>query len=183
MAGFSDFFLGTQPSIQQVNRFNPQQQNQIQQAGDMGLQGLLNPTKGFEPIAQQARTNFEQQTLPSLAERFTGFGGGNNALSSPAYGSQLYGAGQNLEGMLAALQAQYGQGQQSHFSNLLGMGLTPQQDNFQVEGQPGAIQNFLPTLLRILGHAGGAALTGGASVIPSALGEILSILAKGSQNG
>lgn len=183
MAGLNDFFLGTQPSIQQVNRFNPDQQNALSGLLQQGQQGLKNPTQGFQPIADQARTQFNQSTIPSLAERFTSFGGGNNALSSPAFAGQLGQAGSGLEGLLASLQAQYGQQQQSHFSNLLGMGLQPQQDNLQAQGEPGAIQNFLPTLMRILGHAGGAALTGGASVIPSALAEILQMLASSGLKG
>lgn len=168
LGGLKNFFVGGNQ-----NKFNKQQQSALSQLLGMGLQGLQNPSQGFQPIADQARTQFNQQTVPSIAERFTSLG--DNALSSPAFSSELGQAGSGLEGLLASLQAQYGQQQQSHFSNLLGMGLTPQNEGFQ----PGFLQQVLPSLGRAGVHAGAAALTGGASTGASALSEIIRMLSQG----
>lgn len=175
----SQFFAGSPARVEQVNRYNPQQQGAFAQLQNMGLQGLRNPYQGFEPIAQRATSQFQQNIVPSLAERFTSMG--SNALSSPAFASQLGSAGAGLQEALAGLQSQYGQQQQSHFSNLLGMGLTPQYESFKMDAEPGLLQQILPLLGRIGGHALGAGLTGGMSTIPSAIGEILQMLAAPQQ--
>jgi hypothetical protein len=180
--GFSDFLFGTPAGIQQVPRYNQQQQGARQQILSQSMQGLQNPTKGFEPIAQQARSQFNQQTVPSLAERFTSMGGyGSGALSSPAFASQLGQAGSGLEEGLAALQAQYGLQNQGQLMQLLGMGLSPDNDTYQTQGQSGFLSSIFPTLGRVGMHALGAGLTGGASAVPSALSEILQLLSKPQQ--
>lgn len=58
----------------------------------------------FGPIEQLARQNFEQQTIPSIAERFAGLGG----LGSTAFRGELGKAGSNLESQLAALRSAHG---------------------------------------------------------------------------
>ena len=130
-----DFLTGNPARTEQIQRFNPQQQSALSQLLGQGLQGLQNVQNPqnfgsqFEPIAKQARSQFAQQTVPSIAERFTSMGSGS-ALSSPAFASQLGQAGAGLEEGLAAQKAGFGlqqQGQQQSFlQNLLGMGLTPQ---------------------------------------------------------
>lgn len=172
------FFAGTPSRIEQIQRFNPQQQQSLMQLLQMGQQGLQNPYQGFDAIANSARRGFQQQTAPSLAERFTSQT--NGALSSGALGSQLAGAGVDLESNLAALQSQYGQQQQNHFANLLGMGLTPQYENYALGGEGGALQELLPVLGKVGMRALGAGLSGGWSEVLPAIAEILKMLA--SQN-
>lgn len=136
-----DFLVGTSGQTQQLPRFNPQQQDIFKQLQQMGLQGLQNPSQGFEPIKQQALSQFSQQIVPSLSERFTSMGGaGTAALSSPAFASQLGQAGAGLSENLAALQAQYGLQQQGHFRNLISMGLEPQFEQAYTPPSPGLIQ-------------------------------------------
>lgn len=146
MAALGQFFLGTPGKIEQLPRFSPEQLNVLQFLLQHGMQGLQNPYQGFEPIAQQARTQFQEQTVPSLAERFTSLGG---ATSSPSFAAQLGQAGGNLETGLAALQSQYGMQNRAQLANLLGMGLTPQFENFPVAAQPGFLQAGLPALGRL----------------------------------
>lgn len=77
------------------------------------------PDTSFEPIEKLARQNFQQQTIPSLAERFAGLGG----LQSTAFKGELGRAGSNLENQLAALRSQYGLQQgdlQAKTANILG---------------------------------------------------------------
>lgn len=160
MASFLDFLTGSPPQTMQFQRFTPQQQglqNQsIQQALGL-LQGPQDYTKGFQPIAQQARSQFTQNTIPTLSERFTSLGSGS-ALSSPAFASQLGQAGAGLEQGLAALQSQYGlqqQGlQQNQLNSLLNFGMQPSFESlFMPQGQ-GFLQGLAPGIGAGLGNIG-----------------------------
>ncbi len=131
---------GKKGGVQQAKVVNPQQENILQYLLQQGQQGLQNPSAGFGPIAQQARNQFNQQTVPSLAERFSSMG--NNSLSSPAFASQLGQAGAGLEEALAALQSQYGMKNQQHALSLLALGLSPSFQNFYQGSQPGFGENL-----------------------------------------
>lgn len=160
-----------------VNLFS-QQPASIQQApllskGQMGikgavgnqalktLQGLGSNQFDFAPIAQQARTQFQTQTIPGLAERFTSLGSG--AQRSSAFQGALGQAGSDLEQGLAALQSQYGlhqQGLQQQLLNmLLSSSLSPEFENVVTEGGPGILSELGPTLGKLLPYL--APLLGG----------------------
>jgi hypothetical protein len=178
----SELFGGTPAGVQQVSNYNPQQNDILNQLLSMGMGGLQNPTKGFEPIENQARNSFASDTIPGLAERFTAVGGGGTSLGSSGFQGALGAAGSGLESSLAGLKAQYGQGQQQHFSNLLNMGLQPR--NTMVPNQP--TQGLAGSLLPILGQLGmGAAaggLTGGWAGIMPALAAVLQLMAHGGKD-
>jgi hypothetical protein len=116
------------------------------------LQSLGGGTQSFEPIAQQARTQFQTQTIPGLAERFTSLGSG--AQRSSAFQGALGQAGAGLEQNLAALGSQYGLQQrgldQQLLSALLSTALAPESETLITPGQPGALQELVPTLGRLL---------------------------------
>lgn len=86
------------------------------------LQNPQNFSQGFEPIQQAANLNFQRNTIPSLAERFTGLGGGNQI--SGAQNPYTAQAAQDLNTQLAGLQTQYSQNAQgqaySGLNSLLG---------------------------------------------------------------
>lgn len=70
------------------------------------LQQYLNPEsdiyRNFEaPYMQQ----FQQQTIPQLAEQFGGFGANSGALSSSGFGQALGAAGANLQTNLAQMKS------------------------------------------------------------------------------
>ena len=69
------------------------------------LQSLSQRQSSFDPIADQAKSQFYRQTIPSIAERFAGMG--SNSLSSPAFASQLGESGSNLHQSLASMKAQH----------------------------------------------------------------------------
>lgn len=159
---FLDFLTGSPAQTLQFQRFTPQQQglqNQsIQQALSL-LQGPQDYTKGFAPIGQKARSQFSQQTVPSLAERFSALSSsGGGALSSPAFASQLGQAGAGLEESLAALQSQYGlqqQGlQQNQLRNLLSFGLQPSFESLYMPQGQGFLQSLAPGIGSGLGNIG-----------------------------
>ncbi len=121
--------------------------------------GLLQNNKqfSFDPIAQKARSNFQSQTIPSIAERFTSLG--NGAQNSSAFQGALTGAGQNLDESLAALESQFGlqqQGQNNQqLMSLLSLLLQPQYENAYFPGQPGLLQGLAGAGGQALGSLGG----------------------------
>lgn len=144
---FLDFLFGKKAQIRQLPTFNPQQQQLqsqlLQYLMQQLSQGPQDFQQGFEPFENLARQNFEQRTVPSLAERFTSMGSGGQR--SSAFQAALGQAGSGLESNLAALRSQYGlarQGQQqSQLANLLQLGLRPSVENIYNPRQPGLLEN------------------------------------------
>ena len=71
----------------QVNAamYNPAQMGQMGEASNFGwdqLKALLSQPQGqpfnFQPVADMARRNFSQTTIPSIAERFSSLGTGGS---------------------------------------------------------------------------------------------------------
>jgi hypothetical protein len=152
---FLDFLTGSPAQTQRFERFSPNQQQAQNQTLQMGLSGLQNLKPfDFAPIEQQATKNFNTQTVPSLAERFTAMGSGPRSSNfAPAFAS----AGADLQGQLAALKSQYGlqqQGQQQNFlQNLLGIGLTPQFETGYEPRSPGFAESVGAPVLQGLGQS------------------------------
>jgi hypothetical protein len=113
---------GREPSWQKVSNYNRgqektlsnvnKQQNQLAQGGYKDAMGLLsdylNPQsdvyKNFEkPYLQQ----FEQQTIPQIAERFGGANAMGSGLMTSGFGQSLGAAGANLQTQLAQMKEQY----------------------------------------------------------------------------
>jgi hypothetical protein len=126
---------------------NPQQQNlqgltiqNLMQMLQQGNQGPAQYQNSFAPIAQNARENFYSNTVPSLAERFTALGGGQN---SSAFQGALGQAGAGLESDLGAMGAQFGQQQQQldqgYLLNLLKLALAPQFESSYIPGKSGLL--------------------------------------------
>lgn len=157
-----------------INTNTPQQQailDNLSQMLPQGLAGLNLPggQSSFAPIEEQARANFNENTIPGLAERFASLGSGGS-LNSSAFGQALGGAGAGFERDLAALKSQHGlqeQGLQSNnLFNLLSAGLKPQFDYGITPGQSSGVRNA---------WEGGKSLLGGAlqNYIGGGLGSLL----------
>lgn len=148
--GHSLFGRGSR--TEQIPRFNPEQQQAFSQILQQALSGMQDPSKGFEPMAQQARSQFQTQTLPSIAERFTAMGQGGQRSSD--FAGALGQAGAGLEEGLASQQAQYGLQRGGQLQQLLGMGLQPQFESLyrpETHGMlGGAMQQALPALIQML---------------------------------
>lgn len=133
--------------------------NQLGMQGGLGqgygqsvnyLTDLMNPNSEAvrqftEPYMQQ----FEQQTVPGLAERFAGAGAMGGGLSSSGFGQSLSAAGGQLQNQLAALKAGLGQqaaGQlMSQYGGLMGQALGAQPFAYmkpQMSGQQGFMQGY-----------------------------------------
>lgn len=87
-------------------------------AGMQNLSQLLSSSpEAFKAFEAPAMRQFQQQIVPSLAERFSGMGSGSQG--SSAFGQQLGAAGAGLSENLAQLRAQL---QQQALSQLMGFG-------------------------------------------------------------
>ena len=133
----------------------PQQQqiqNQILQLlmGQLGGGGFLQGLLGGETGAFEApaRRQFEEQTIPSIAERFSALG----AQGSSAFGQTLGQAGAGLE---EALSAQRGQMGLQGLGALLGAGFQP---SFAYQQrQPGFLEQAGMGILQSLPQLGALA--------------------------
>jgi len=72
------------------------------------LKDWMDPNgQAYQNFAQPYMNEFNQQTIPGLAERFAGMGGGmGGGLSSSGFGQSLSSAGGNLQSQLAQLKSQ-----------------------------------------------------------------------------
>jgi hypothetical protein len=110
----SNFLFGQDDKIKQKSNFNPAQNqffNQYTQKAqqDMGgmndvmglLQSMLDPNSDFfKNFENQQMNQFNEQTIPRLAEQFAG-GAEGGALSSSGFGQALSGAASGLQSNLA----------------------------------------------------------------------------------
>lgn len=162
---FGQFFTGSPTRVEQLSRFNPALQSALEPKLMQALQALGNPQalqEGFKPIADEARANFFQETVPGIAERFQSLAG-NSLGSSGALQQQLYGAGANLEKGLASLASQYGNQREQNLMNLLQFG---QLENIPLQGSEGSLPGFLRTLFDMLLRGGAGAALGGLTAGP-----------------
>jgi len=132
----SNFLFGQPEKEQQFQKFTPEQQSALDQLLQQGLQ-----SSDISGIEGMARKRFEEETIPTLAERFTSMGSGGQR--SSAFQSALGRAGSDLESQLAALKPQIGMQQ-------LGMGLQPRYDIGYKPASQGALSGLLPALAQLL---------------------------------
>lgn len=114
-------------TLMQTGRFTPEQQSALNQLLSHGLSGMQAlPQAEFGPIRQQALSQFQQETVPGIAERFTG----PDAQRSSAFAQTLGAAGTGLQERLAAMEQAFNvqrRGQEQAFLlSLLQSGLMPQ---------------------------------------------------------
>lgn len=150
LQGLSDFFFGSQPRLQQAPLYSQDQQH----TQNVGLDMLIKLLQGgqnqsFQPIANKAVTEFNTQTVPGLAERFTALGGQNSSAFQGALGQ----AGAGLQENLAAMGSQ----QNNQLIQLLSqLGLQPRHENLVFQGQPGLLHGVAEGFGRGLGgYVGG----------------------------
>jgi hypothetical protein len=145
-----------------MSLFNPQQEQTfssllkaLQPLGQQGASyysGLLSDSpEAFQKFSQPYRNQFQQNTVPQIAERFAGMGG----LSSSGFQQSLGQAGAGLEDTLAQLfEGLKGGAAESSFSNL--QNLLGQTTQTFLPKQ----LSFLKQLLLGLSGGGGQALGG-----------------------
>ncbi len=177
---FMDFLFGKGAEEKTQPIYNPQQEallNQIlggvQQQIPQGLSNLQKILGGdpqtFAAFERPARRAFEQETLPTIAERFTTqFGEG--AQRSSAFGQALGTAGRELEENLMAKRLGLQSGALEQLMNLLGPALSSQQYQYQRPRQPGFLENVAVGAAPGIGAALPGAIGGGIRALMKLLG-------------
>lgn len=116
-------------------------QNPNYQQGQDWLNSLFNDPEFFKSFEAPLQRQFEEETIPGLANRFAGMGSGGS-LGSTGFRNQLAREGSNLHTNIAAMRGglqqqgvnqslQYAQQPTSNFQNLLNYALTPTQNIYQ----------------------------------------------------
>jgi hypothetical protein len=157
--------FGKKPQMRQLSQYSPGAQQGMDWLVQQGRQNA-----DWSPIEQRARQQFQQNTIPSIAERFTSLGEG--AQESSAFGGELGGAASDLESQLASLRSQYGLQQMQ-------TGLKPQFDYYQEQGKPGFLQGAFSGAAEGMGGLGGmseglSSMFGGQNKQQGKYGEITS---------
>ena len=150
LAGKEGVFGGSPGKEMQFQRFNPEQQQGQSAMLQKALGGLGGNQFDFAPIEQHARTQFKEQGIPSIAERFTQMGGSDTRLGSSGFGQALSSGEKGLDEGLAAQKAGYGLDQQKMLMGLLGLGMTPQYDTAYRPRQAGLFESGAQGLMSSL---------------------------------
>ena len=149
--------FGNKEEFKQLPTINPEQQGFLSQmlqqlmgggtqqnfqgATDYNSQMLSGSPEAYQRFAQPHMTQFQEQTIPRLAERFAGLGGGlgGGAMGSSGFAQALGGAGtqfqSNLAGLYAQLQQQAASQAFNQYNTMAGRGLGTQ--SFENVYQPG----------------------------------------------
>lgn len=180
MPSFSEFLFGSPDKMKKVATGSKEQQglhnNILSQAMQMSNGGgysqaqdyynsLLQPgNEAFQNFASPFMNQFQEQTLPQIAERFAGAG----ALSSSGFGQALGGAGAGLQAQLAQLfaqlQSQAAGAQTNQYNQLSQTGLNYQPFAYQQQqGSSGFLGPLATGVGTALGGPLGGALAGGIS--------------------
>ena len=167
--GLMSILFGNKDKVKRLPTQSPEQQDflknilaQLQSGGTAGnygksqqyLSGLLSGSpEAYQNFAAPHITQFNEQVIPRLSERFAGIGGGlgGGALGSSGFGQAIGGAGSQLQSNLAALYAQLQQqaaGQaMGQYGNLANLGLgTKSFENIYRPGSTGLIGTLLSAL-------------------------------------
>jgi len=143
----SQYFFGTPAQAVRVDRFGKPQIG-LQENITERIQNLLGQNPSFEPIAQQARQQYQEQSLPALKNQFSTPG------ASSAYQNAVSRGASNLETNLAALQSNYNIEQQKQIPALGKLALEPQFETIYEPAEQGAVQDLFGQLAPIIGQKG-----------------------------
>lgn len=164
LAGGLSSVLGKRGKFQNKSLLDPNQLSAQRTALQLGLSGLQNPYAGFEPIeqniTQNAMNRFNQQLIPSIAERFSSLGGQRSSGFQKALQQGATQLSSDLASQLAAQKAQYGLQNQAQMMNLLGMGLRPNFERVYMPGGHTFLSGALGGLSSGLGNMAGTSFLG-----------------------
>lgn len=152
-----DFILGKGSKTKKKPIYDQDQQDILNQllggisgpltSGLQNLQNILGGDQGFfDRFQAPARRDFQQETLPSIAERFTG-NMGEGSQQSSAFGQAMASAGKELEEDLFSQRI----GMQSNALNqllqMLSPALSPRRHRYTTNRQPGFLENVIMAYL------------------------------------
>ena len=151
---FMDWLSGTSGSYDQISRFTPEQQQQfgqllsgIGQAQGGGLDWISKILSGDSEAMSQFEApfqrQFQQETVPGLAERFAGMGSGMGSGSSSAFNQTMGQSGRELSEQLAALRGGLQQNALGALQGMMGQAYSPTFENIYNQPTHGALMGGL----------------------------------------
>lgn len=147
------FLTGTPSRFEKIGKYGPEQTAGFDLLRQLGMSGLQQGPADFGPIAERETKRFHEETIPSIAQRFSTMGG----QGSSAFQESMQRGATDLSTNLAALGSQHGLQQQSQLMQMLGMGLQPQQEIGYFGGTQGAASPILGGIGRAIPKVAGAA--------------------------
>jgi hypothetical protein len=170
--------MGTPSRFEKIKRFAPGQEAGIEQMLSQALGGLqgMGGAPSFEPIRERAMKTYQEDIVPSLAERFSGIG----AQRSSGFREALSKGGTDLASTLAGMESQFGQQRFGNLMQMLGVGLTPTEETGYFAGREGALgplSQAAGSYLPAIGGAAGTAMGGPVGeAVGTGAGGLLSLL-------
>lgn len=164
------FWMGKDPAMASMDRFTSGQTGAMNKMLEMAVSQMDPSRMSFDPIRQRLMSQYQQQILPSIAERFTGMGDGQG--SSAFLGELTSGTNDFMERM-GALESQYNMQMLPQYLRMGELGLTPQQEYMYMPGSKGMLQSGGEALMEAIPHAIAAYASGGVS-IPASLAALFS---------
>jgi hypothetical protein len=161
---FGNFLFGSPSQTKQLSVLSQPQLSAQRVALGSGQDVLKNSPLSFAPQRAQYEKHFNEQIIPTLAERFAG------NLSSGAFKGALGNTTSDFQAKLAALESQYNLGARQQGLRELGVGLQPEFQNLLQPRQAGLFENLASSL------AGGAGLAGTSYLGGTGIGGLLSLL-------
>lgn len=181
--GFNDFMLGNDDKFSQKSTLNKGQQgfqndlfSQLKQMMGQGggfnnamgwMQDFMNPdSQQYQNFSQPYMRQFNEQTVPGLAERFAGMGAQGGGLSSSGFGQSLSGAAGGLQENLASMRSSLLQNTirdyLNQFNQMAGQGLNRNSvENFYQPGSQGLVGNTFGAFAKGAGQSAGGGMFGG----------------------
>ena len=152
MPSFREIMMGSPQRVTQAPTRSVQQMAGQDQLLSQSLQGLSGNKFDFAPIAQQARTQFQQKTIPTILDRFS------QGRHSGALAGALSEAGAGLDEGLAGMESKYNLQQQGLLKNMAQLGLGSNFENLVNPATSGLLQKLLPQLLGMGGDVLGQSM-------------------------
>jgi hypothetical protein len=163
--------MGKKPSIVSVDRFTSRETGAMNKMLEMAMSQMDPSRMSSDPMRQRLMSLYQQQILPSIAERFTGMGDGQG--SSAFLGELTSGTNDFMERM-GTLESQYNMQMLPQYLRMGEIGLTPRQEHMYAPGSKGMLQSGGEALMEAVPHAIAAYASGGATLPVS----IVALLAK-----
>lgn len=140
--------FGRPGGFEKTPRHDPQTQQVLSQLlGAIAPQFMGGQQGSFEPIRQRATSQYKQEILPAIAERYAG------QKESGAYQGALARSGTGLAERLAGMESQFNLQRQGQLANILGMAMMPRSETAYRQESPGFLGRAGSGLMQGLGMA------------------------------
>lgn len=161
---FGNFLFGSPSQTKQLPLLSQPQLSAQRVSLGSGQDVLKNSPLSFAPQRAQYEKHFNEQVIPTLADRFSG------NLSSSAFRGALGNTTSDFQAKLAALESQYNLGARQQGLKELQTGLQPEFQNTYQQREAGLLENLGSSLASGAGLAASSYLGGGGA------GGLLSLL-------